>query len=35
MTIAQKTDVLLLDEPLNNLDMRHAVKINASSTSSM
>ncbi|RBP85782.1 ATP-binding cassette domain-containing protein [Marinomonas rhizomae] len=27
MTIAQKTDVLLLDEPLNNLDMRHAVQI--------
>lgn len=27
MTIAQQTDYLLLDEPLNNLDMRHAVKI--------
>lgn len=27
MTIAQHTDVLLLDEPLNNLDMRHAVQI--------
>ena len=27
MTIAQQTDVLLLDEPLNNLDMRHAVQI--------
>lgn len=27
MTIAQGTDVLLLDEPLNNLDMRHAVQI--------
>ena len=26
MTIAQQTDVLLLDEPLNNLDMRHAVQ---------
>lgn len=25
MTIAQKTKVLLLDEPLNNLDMKHAV----------
>ncbi|MEO9902105.1 ATP-binding cassette domain-containing protein [Nisaea sp.] len=27
MTIAQDTDYLLLDEPLNNLDMRHAVEI--------
>tara|TARA_R110001606_G_scaffold9420_2_gene40662 strand:- start:36705 stop:37466 length:762 start_codon:yes stop_codon:yes gene_type:complete len=27
MTIAQKTDILLLDEPLNNLDMKHAVQI--------
>ncbi|MBS7600883.1 ATP-binding cassette domain-containing protein [Pseudomonas sp. RC2C2] len=27
MTIAQQTDYLLLDEPLNNLDMRHAVQI--------
>ncbi|WP_066270923.1 iron ABC transporter ATP-binding protein [Hydrogenophaga palleronii] len=27
MTIAQQTDTLLLDEPLNNLDMRHAVQI--------
>ncbi|MBE0406283.1 MULTISPECIES: iron ABC transporter ATP-binding protein [unclassified Psychrobacter] len=27
MTIAQQTDVLLLDEPLNNLDMKHAVHI--------
>ena len=27
MTIAQETDYLLLDEPLNNLDMRHAVQI--------
>lgn len=27
MTIAQKTDYLLLDEPLNNLDMKHAVQI--------
>ena len=27
MTIAQQTDCLLLDEPLNNLDMRHAVQI--------
>ena len=27
MTIAQQTEVLLLDEPLNNLDMRHAVQI--------
>lgn len=25
MTMAQQTDVLLLDEPLNNLDMSHAV----------
>lgn len=27
MTIAQQTDHLLLDEPLNNLDIRHAVQI--------
>jgi iron complex transport system ATP-binding protein len=27
MTIAQRTDILLLDEPLNNLDMKHAVHI--------
>lgn len=27
MTIAQKTEVLLLDEPLNNLDMKHTVQI--------
>lgn len=27
MTIAQQTGVLLLDEPLNNLDMKHAVQI--------
>lgn len=27
MTIAQQTDVLLLDEPLNNLDMKHALQI--------
>lgn len=27
MTIAQQTDILLLDEPLNNLDMQHAVQI--------
>lgn len=27
MTIAQQTEVLLLDEPLNNLDMKHAVHI--------
>lgn len=27
MTIAQQTDILLLDEPLNNLDMQHAVRI--------
>ncbi|WXL25997.1 ATP-binding cassette domain-containing protein [Ectopseudomonas mendocina] len=27
MTIAQQTDYLLLDEPLNNLDMKHAVGI--------
>ncbi|QFQ88552.1 ATP-binding cassette domain-containing protein [Paracoccus kondratievae] len=27
MTIAQQTDCLLLDEPLNNLDMRHALRI--------
>ena len=27
MTIAQQTDILLLDEPLNNLDMKHAVQI--------
>ncbi|HEV7306051.1 ABC transporter ATP-binding protein [Ensifer sp.] len=27
MTIAQETECLLLDEPLNNLDMKHAVQI--------
>ncbi|AXQ78687.1 ATP-binding cassette domain-containing protein [Streptococcus chenjunshii] len=27
MTMVQDTDYLLLDEPLNNLDMRHAVQI--------
>ncbi|MEB3766353.1 ABC transporter ATP-binding protein [Acinetobacter sp. MD2] len=27
MTIAQQTEILLLDEPLNNLDMKHAVLI--------
>ncbi|MGF6119962.1 iron complex transport system ATP-binding protein [Janthinobacterium lividum] len=27
MTIAQQTNILLLDEPLNNLDMKHAVQI--------
>lgn len=27
MTVAQHTDLLLLDEPLNNLDMKHAVDI--------
>lgn len=27
MTIAQQTEVLLLDEPLNNLDMKHSVQI--------
>nr|WP_315527048.1 ATP-binding cassette domain-containing protein [uncultured Achromobacter sp.] len=27
MTVAQQTDCLLLDEPLNNLDMAHAVRI--------
>ncbi|MFQ2258997.1 iron ABC transporter ATP-binding protein [Aeromonas dhakensis] len=27
MTVAQQTDCLLLDEPLNNLDMKHAVQL--------
>lgn len=27
MMIAQDTDYILLDEPLNNLDMKHSVKI--------
>ena len=27
MTVAQQTDYLLLDEPLNNLDIKHAVQI--------
>ena len=27
MVLAQDTDVILLDEPLNNLDMRHAVQM--------
>lgn len=27
MTIAQQTDYLLMDEPLNNLDIKHAVQI--------
>ncbi|MCL7713827.1 ABC transporter ATP-binding protein [Stenotrophomonas mori] len=27
MTIAQQTDVLLLDEPLNNLDLKHGVEL--------
>ncbi|APV36826.1 MULTISPECIES: ABC transporter ATP-binding protein [Acinetobacter] len=27
MVIAQQTDILLLDEPLNNLDMKHAVQL--------
>lgn len=27
MVIAQDTDYILLDEPLNNLDMKHSVKI--------
>ena len=27
MTIAQDTDYILLDEPLNNLDMKHSVQI--------
>jgi iron complex transport system ATP-binding protein len=27
MVIAQNTDYILLDEPLNNLDMRHSVQI--------
>ena len=27
MTIAQDTEYILLDEPLNNLDMKHAVQI--------
>ncbi|MFE6735511.1 ABC transporter ATP-binding protein [Microbacterium sp. NPDC057650] len=29
MVLAQDTDVVLLDEPLNNLDMRHAVRMMA------
>ena len=27
MVIAQDTDYILLDEPLNNLDMKHSVQI--------
>lgn len=27
MTLAQNTDYILLDEPLNNLDMKHSVQI--------
>lgn len=27
MIIAQDTDYILLDEPLNNLDMKHAVHV--------
>lgn len=27
MTIAQDTDYILLDEPLNNMDMKHSVQI--------
>ena len=27
MVVAQDTEYILLDEPLNNLDMRHAVDI--------
>ena len=27
MTIAQDTEYILLDEPLNNLDMKHSVQI--------
>ena len=27
MVIAQDTDYVLLDEPLNNLDMKHSVQI--------
>lgn len=27
MVIAQDTDYILLDEPLNNLDMKHSVEI--------
>lgn len=27
MTIAQNTEYILLDEPLNNLDMKHSVQI--------
>ena len=27
MTLAQDTDYILLDEPLNNLDMKHSVQI--------